>query len=1036
MRSFRLLATVCVVVAALAVLPACSGGGSDVTIGSGTITITAFAPNPVPGGLPTPFTITGLDFETVTGTTAIVTFRALGGATPFAGGTSDTAEVIGSVTSDTTITGTTPSAVVCGVASILFNVQVTLESGVQSNVFDAGGTLSFSAPTISVGGVSPNPIPSEIPTTITITGTGYGPVGSVVTVRFISDGVPPAAPLFGDASEVETTATGAVSTANTVITVVAPLAAVCGVASRTASIQVTLDNGSCTAISSGALTYTAPTIVSTNAPSVPCLEPGGFTITGTNFGHPVGAQIQLTFTETPGGANPLFESGTQTTTIVTGTIASSTTITGTYPAATVCGVATRTATVRATFPAGSCADSPAAFVTFRAPQLTSITTAFAGNGLRETEPTAYTLTGTDLLFPVASFPVLAHFLGGGTIYQPDSSGAGTAAFDDAPAVIVGATSAVGSSPVIARTTTPPVGTTVQLVYPDGTCTNALAVTWIPPPSITDVATNLLVREYGSAPGNRSFLSHTETYMTITGTNFTNPGATVLVYRQAGGPASPIGTGALTGPTPTGTTTIAGGSPTDSTLMVDEQAEIRVTNPDGQSGTYTDPSFVFRVRGHLQNTNVSLQGGGNSEMEAAIDPTNPRNLATMGHGNNGPGDMRFAYSTDAGRTWTQTDIGAAQDGGSAGQDRIDPRCAYDRFGNLYVCYFTRGPAPARTLYVLQSIDKGVTWSTVQVVPAPAATIDKQWLVTGVNAANPAEEAIYVGWDDATSGGILASGATCTGAGAAVSAFSAPIQIIDLPVPGAPGNQYSNACVGPNGDLHVTWMSFSGAPANGEGPSLLAYDRCPGGIAAGVFVGAFGADVIVNVTNFGDFDSIPAQPVRESYAMPEVAAVLVGPSAGRVCIVYGVENPDESNDTDIVCQFTDNGGLTFSAQIPVNDDGTATAQWQASVRADRATGTLASAWYDSRQDIVNNRLIRMWASVTYDGGMTWQANMQLADGQSDQANLGGDPNEFLDYEGLAIHGDTIYSAWADNSNSTGDNPSGTGATENYVTRYQFR
>src|SRR5262245_55861281 len=104
-----------------------SSGGAEVNPGSGSISITSFFPNPILGCAPTPFTITGTNFEDVTGTTAIVKFTALTGA-PFGGGA--IATVIGSVQNATTITGISPTVTICGVASISVQIDVTLESGV------------------------------------------------------------------------------------------------------------------------------------------------------------------------------------------------------------------------------------------------------------------------------------------------------------------------------------------------------------------------------------------------------------------------------------------------------------------------------------------------------------------------------------------------------------------------------------------------------------------------------------------------------------------------------------------------------------------------------------------------------------------------------------------------------------------------------------------------------------------------------------------------------------------------------------------
>ncbi len=1004
------------------------GGGFSSSPGAGAISITAFAPATVPGGVPVAFTITGTNFVTGTGTFGVpVRFHALGGATPFAGGTSDTADVIGTVVNSTTITGTTPAATVCGVASIAFEVTVVLESGVRSNTFSSGGGgLTFTAPTVA--SVAPNPIPAEIPTVVTVTGTGFGPVGSTALVRFVSDGVPASPPLFGDAADIETTAPGSVASSTT-ITLTAPLAAVCGVLSRTASIQVTLSNGSCSALAAGVLTYSAPTLATTNNPSVPCLTPGAFVLTGTGF--PVGATIQLTFTQS-GSANPLFVNGTQTTTVVSGTVASATTITGTYPAATICGSATRTAVVRAAFPAGSCADSPPTFVTFRAPQLTSIATAQPGNALRETLATAFTLTGTDLVTPVPAFPIVARYSGGGTIYQVDANGVGTAQFDDVPMAAINATTAIGTSPVVQATSSTPLSTFLQLAYPDGTCTNPLAVTWAPPPLVTDVATNLLVREHGAAPANRSFLTHTETFMTITGTSF-DPLAVALVYKQANGPAGPIGTGALAAPTVTGTTTIAGGSPLDPSIQVDEQAAVKVTNPDGQSGTFTAAGFQFRIAGHLQSTNTTVSAADNAEMDAAINPVNPRNMVSFTHDLSGP-NMLLLHSENAGRTWTSRPIGSGDDG-VAGGFRSDPRAAYDRFGNLYVNYLANIGAAAERIVVLQSFDNGATFpNAITVASDPGSNFDKNFLVIGPDGANLAQDAIYAGWDDnggaiVPGGATVVSGATVTGAGVAPSAFSAPITPVDAP--GAGSSQFANAAVGPNGDLYVVWNETSG-DVTGQGPLPLFFDRDPQGLFAGA---GFGTDILLANTNVGSFDAIPASPNRTIFANPSVTVVRAGPKAGRVVFTYGDENPNESDDTDILSVFSDNGGATLSAPVQVNDDITVNSQFLAEVRSDPVTGLVVSAWYDTRNDLVNNKKVQVFGTTSLDYGATWEFNRLLSDGQSDESLMTNN-FEYLDYLGLAVWGESALVTWTDNSNSTGDNPSGNANTEDYVTRFQVR
>lgn len=168
--------------ATAAAIPACGGSGATSVVGVGTISLASIAPSPLLGCASQPFTITGTNFETVTGTTVQVKFTATGGATPFGG--TPTAVVIGNVISDTTITGSTPAFEMCGVVSITCDIDVTLESGVSASASGSALSVVVNAPTVTA--ISVNPIPAAIPTSFSLTGTGFGDAGSPVTIRFTS----------------------------------------------------------------------------------------------------------------------------------------------------------------------------------------------------------------------------------------------------------------------------------------------------------------------------------------------------------------------------------------------------------------------------------------------------------------------------------------------------------------------------------------------------------------------------------------------------------------------------------------------------------------------------------------------------------------------------------------------------------------------------------------------------------------------------------------------------------------------------------
>ena len=64
---------------------------------------------------------------------------------------------------------------------------------------------------------------------------------------------------------------------------------------------------------------------------------------------------------------------------------------------------------------------------------------------------------------------------------------------------------------------------------------------------------------------------------------------------------------------------------------------------------------------------------------------------------------------------------------------------------------------------------------------------------------------------------------------------------------------------------------------------------------------------------------------------------------------------------------------------------------------------------------------YGAVSRNGGSTFSANVRISAGASngDDSNNGV---EYGDYTGMSFFGGAFYPAWADNSNSTGDNPDG--------------
>lgn len=124
--------------------------------------------------------------------------------------------------------------------------------------------------------------------------------------------------------------------------------------------------------------------------------------------------------------------------------------------------------------------------------------------------------------------------------------------------------------------------------------------------------------------------------------------------------------------------------------------------------------------------------------------------------------------------------------------------------------------------------------------------------------------------------------------------------------------------------------------------------------------------------------------------------------------------------------------------MNDDATTRSQFNPRIAVDQTNGDVAVSWYDCRNDAgvggpgdvdgVPNSNAQFFASLSRDGGVTFASNIKASAGTSDED--GSEPPgpccadlDYGDYTGLAFEDGFFYPAWADNSNSTGDNPNGT-------------
>lgn len=415
------------------------------------------------------------------------------------------------------------------------------------------------------------------------------------------------------------------------------------------------------------------------------------------------------------------------------------------------------------------------------------------------------------------------------------------------------------------------------------------------------------------------------------------------------------------------------------------------------------------------TNATARTGDEDESAIAVNPNNTQQIAVLTNGIAGDAGLPLSISQDGGQTWTRTVFATGTGAGGDGRPTAccDPTLAWDAFGNLYVGYLQRNP---RTIELYATSDLGANFTNLGPVDASAAgatVLDQPTVVAGAGS-------VWVTWRD-DSGGIAARGRTVTGA-LTFGAWGAEQDI-------STAGNFGDIAIGPDtGEVMVTYQT----PTAGEGPSNIIVHRD----ADGTGPGGFGPAVTVTATNVGGFDFIPAQPKRST----DAEAGLAWDSSGganddRIYLVYLDETPAESNDWDVFVRTSDDDGANWSAPVQVNDDAGTNTQMLPRIALDQTSGQVAVTWYDARGDTgggpsatdldgtANNdvTLFGSWSN----NGTNWAANVALADAPTSGYTTNGN-QELGDYTGLAFHDGVFYPAWADNSNSTGDNPDGTYTT----------
>jgi len=253
-----------------------------------------------------------------------------------------------------------------------------------------------------------------------------------------------------------------------------------------------------------------------------------------------------------------------------------------------------------------------------------------------------------------------------------------------------------------------------------------------------------------------------------------------------------------------------------------------------------------------------------------------------------------------------------------------------------------------------------------------------------------------------------------------------------------NQGSQPAVGPDGTVYVAWQN---------GPDFLS----------GATVVPLDVDIMFANCGFAGQGPCQAAKVADINSMrlsppqgynrnrlqdfPRIAVAQTGTHAGRVFVVYASGTgtpvaPSVFPDSDILLQFSDNGGTTWSAPVHVNPAGDERKDFWPVVSVDQ-NGNVDVVYVSSNeanvtadpndiecipgakqggggvaQDGKKSSLVDVFWAQSLDGGATFQAPMQVTEGTSNwcKARTNVRPT-FGDYIDAKSFGNRVFVLWAD-------------------------
>ncbi len=408
---------------------------------------------------------------------------------------------------------------------------------------------------------------------------------------------------------------------------------------------------------------------------------------------------------------------------------------------------------------------------------------------------------------------------------------------------------------------------------------------------------------------------------------------------------------------------------------------------------------------LSSTNevgVSTGAEIESEIHAAINPTDPSNIVVSPIGQTGGLTVPIYYTKDFGKSWKQSTVKLGpKESSSFVVGGGDPVFAFDATGKLYFSWinvyisisdFSKQYAD---MYWAYSTDGGETWQREEndkiggsVIQGQNAEVffDKQWLVVD-NTESQFKGNLYCAM-------LHADGEDGRIGLRTKSANSKEFTDTTLrPKTSFAFNQFANVDVAPDGSVNVLFFgSRKGMTA--DDMSFYHLRSTDGGKS---FDSENMISPVIHPRFSTGYDSVTTTGILVNRIMPCPQFSIDKSSTkyrGRMYAVWSALGTNENNKRglDVFLTYSDDNGKTWMTPRPVNDntENLTSDQFYPSLSVNE-NGVVIITWYDRRND-VKNELTEYFMSYSFDGGESFIKNFAVSGAATDFSTVGQGNNGF--------------------------------------------